>query len=410
MKRTITYLFPSLAVIAVTAILAACSDVDIKGYYISNDYIKSDTEITLDGNSGNTTYQVVTDGPWTFVNVPSWLTISPMSGSGITNVSISMADNPSAVDERTTQIVLRTSNQERSISVTQKPAKEFIESDIITQTWTAAGGTERFSIRTNTNWTLNLTGTFFTATPMSGSGNATITVTCQQLDSEDQRIGSLDITGQTEIFRIPIAQLGINRTLTLSPEQITVDAVANQVSIALNGDASWTASSNAEWATINQLSGTGSGTVLVDINENINTSERTATITFTTSKTSVTCLITQRAGSEPRFTSAQPTVTNIGKYSATVSASYTSDFDVTEYGVCYSETNSKPNLSDSHVIKVGAAKTGDFTINLENLKSLTTYYVTVYARNKVGIYYSTATSFTTGGGMPGRDDNPSPTY
>lgn len=394
--------------IGIMAMVTACSDVDINGYYISNDYIKSDAEIVLDGNSGRTSFSVVTDGAWSFTNVPSWLSISPMSGYGDATVTITMTDNPSAVDGRSAQITLKTSNQERAISVTQKPAKEYIESDIITQTYTAAGGSEKFSIRTNTNWTLNLTGSFFTATPMSGSGNATITVVCQPQDSEDQRIGSLDITGQSEIFRIPIAQLGVNRTLTLSPENVTVDAVANVVTISLNGDASWTASSNAEWATITQLSGTGSGGVLINIAENATTTERIAQITFTTSKKSIACQITQRAGSAPRFTTTVPIVTDVSKYSAKVSASYTSDFEVTDYGVCYSETNSKPTISDTYISRVGSAKSGEFSIELEGLKSLTTYYVTVFARNKVGLFYSGVTTFTTTGGVPGNNDNPTP--
>lgn len=407
MKRLLTYIIPLVAICAMMMV-SSCSDVDIKGYYISNDYIKSDAEIVLDGNKGSTTYRVVTDGTWSFTNIPSWITISPMSGNGETDVTITTTDNPSAIDERKANITLRTSNQERTISITQKPAREFIESDIVSQTYTAAGGVEQFSIRTNTNWTLNLTGSFFTATPMSGSGNATITVTCQPQESEDQRIGSLDIIGQSEVFRIPIAQLGINRILTLSPENVTVSALANVVTITLNGDASWTASSNVEWATVGQLSGTGSGGVLVNVDENITSSDRVALITFTTSKSSISCQITQKAGSTPRFTTNTPVVTNVGKYAATISASYTSDFEVTEYGVCYSETNSKPTTSDTYISRVGSATSGEFSITLEGLKSLTKYYVTVYARNKVGIYYSSVVTFTTTGGVPDDDDNPSP--
>ena len=407
MKRRLLYI-SFLISVSLMMMLTACSDVDIKGYYISNDYIKTDAEIILDGNSGSTTYTVVTDGAWSFADVPTWMTISPMSGNGETVVTITMTDNPSAIDERKAQITLRTSNQVRTIGITQKPARELIESDIVTQTYTAAGGVEQFSIRTNTKWTLNLTGSFFTATPMSGSGNATIIVTCQSLESEEQRTGSLDIMGQSEVFRIPITQLGINRTLTLSPENVTVDAVANIVTIMLNGDASWTASSNAGWATVGQLSGMGSGAVLVTVDENTTTSDRVAVVTFTTSKSSISCQITQRAGNTPRFTTNTPTISNVSKYSATVSASYTSDFEVTEYGVCYSETNEKPTIADTHISRVGSAMSSNFSIDLEGLKSLTKYYVTVYARNKIGIYYSDVTTFTTTGGVPGENDNPTP--
>lgn len=407
MKRTLTY-FTFVIVVSIAVIVTACSDVDIKGYYISSDYLKSDAEITLDGNGKSTLYKVVTNGAWSFVNLPSWVTVSPMSGNGDTDVTITTTDNPSAIEERKGQMTLRTANQERTITLVQRPAREYIESDIITLTFQPDGGTERFSIRSNTSWTLNLTGNFFSTTPTSGTGNATFTVVCDVNNDEEQRMGSLDIVTRDSVFRIPVAQLGITRTLTLSPENITVEPIESKVTITLNGDAPWTASSNVEWATIKNLSGTGSDVVDVIIDENATTAERAATITFETSKKKISCQITQRAGSAPRFTHPQPTITNVGKYSATVSASYTSSFDVTEYGVCYSETNSKPTIEDAHVNRVGSAKEGSFSIDLEGLKSLTTYYVTVYARNKVGVTYSTYTTFKTTGGIPNEDDVPKP--
>lgn len=407
MKRTIKY-FKLFIATVVVAMMTACSDVDIKGYYISGDYVKSEAEVVLDGNGKSFTYKVITNGAWSFTNVPSWVTVTPMSGNGDTDVIISPKDNPSATQERTGQMTLRTSNQERVISITQKTAHEFFESDIKTLTFQPDGGTERFSIRSNTNWSLNLTGSFFSVTPTKGSENATFTVVCEINNDETQRFGSIDIVGRDSILRIPVAQLGITRTLTLSPENITVAPIESKVTITLNGDAPWTASSNVEWATIKKLSGTGSDVVDVIIDENATTAERIATITFETSKKKIACQITQRAGSAPRFTSPQPTITNVGKYSATVSASYTSSFEVTEYGVCYSETNSKPTIEDAHINRVGSAKEGSFSIDLEGLKSLTTYYVTVYARNKVGVTYSTYTAFKTTGGIPDENDVPKP--
>ena len=178
MKRTITY-FTLVIAVTIAAIVTACSDVDIKGYYISGDYIKTEAEIILDGNGKNSTYKVVTNGAWSFANVPSWITVTPMSGSGETDVIITPKDNPSATQERTGQMTLRTSNQERIISLTQKTAHEFFESDIITLTFQPDGGTERFSIRSNTSWSLNLTGNFFSVTPTTGSENTTFTVICE---------------------------------------------------------------------------------------------------------------------------------------------------------------------------------------------------------------------------------------
>ena len=399
----------SLAVLLTMLAVVSCQEADIKGYYISSDYIKSDAQLVLDGNNASITYNVVTNSQWTLTNIPSWLTVSPMSGSGQTAVTITATDNPSALTERSGQMTLRTSNEERTISITQKTAHEFFEADIATQTYAAEGGTQQLYLRTNTNWSVSLSGSpFFSVAPTSGTGNATLTVTCQPNGSERRREGWLDIEGKDSILRIPIIQNGLELSLSLSPEAVTIDATAHTVSIMLDGDAPWTASSNIGWATIDRLTGTGAGTVNVAVAENVTTQERQAIVTFTTTRQTLTCTITQQAGSTPRLTPAVPTVTDIGKHVAKVSAGYSSIFSVTEYGVCYSATNPKPTLEDPHVSFTGSDTSGNFTAALSDLSSLTTYYVTAYARNKVGISYSSSVTFTTTGSIPGEDENPTP--
>ena len=387
--------------------ISSCSDADIKGYYISSDYIKSDAELLLDGNAGTTSYHVVTNGSWSFSNVPSWLTVSPMSGTGEANVTITMTANPSAITQRTGQLTLQTGNESRVISVVQQPARESIEADANMPVFPAAGGKGQVSIRSNTNWTVSVTGNFFTVTPEKGSENAALTVECQPNDSEQERTGYIDVVGSNGTStRITVSQEGVSYTLVLSPDNVTVNAVGAVVKITLDGDAPWTATSNQEWATLDKISGTGAGDIYVTIPENIQTATRQATITVSTSKKSLQCAILQLAGSAPQV--SYPTVTNVGKYGATVSGTFSSDFEVTEYGVCYSETNEKTTIEDPHVSKTVSTTSGEFSFDLTGLKSLTKYYVTIYARNKVGIRYSSYTSFTTTGGVPGEDDNTTP--
>ena len=104
----------------------------------------------------------------------------------------------------------------------------------------------------------------------------------------------------------------------------------------------------------------------------------------------------------------QADVTDITQSSAVVTFSYTSQFPMLEYGVCYSSQNSTPTLTDNHLSSTGSALQDSKPFKISNLSPGTTYYVCAYAKNAVGIQYSNVISFTTVSDIPGGDDNVTP--
>lgn len=102
---------------------------------------------------------------------------------------------------------------------------------------------------------------------------------------------------------------------------------------------------------------------------------------------------------------------NVSSQSATVTGKITSDggFSITECGVCYSSTNSKPTISDNHVSTI--AQSGQFNCNLTGLTPSTKYYARAYAKNANGIVYDyTSINFKTTSGMPSVVIAQQPTY
>ena len=107
-------------------------------------------------------------------------------------------------------------------------------------------------------------------------------------------------------------------------------------------------------------------------------------------------------GDEVSFTTVEillPTITtkeatNIFNTSAIVGGNITNDGggDVTERGVVY---NTSPNPTISNTKVAGGNGIGEFTCNLTNLQSGTTYYVRAYAENVNGTAYGQEISFTT---------------
>lgn len=93
------------------------------------------------------------------------------------------------------------------------------------------------------------------------------------------------------------------------------------------------------------------------------------------------------------------TPTTITSNSAVVGGFISSDggATITERGVCYSEVNQYPSVTD-FVITAGAG-TGNYQCTLSSLDSETKYYARAYALNSAGTGYGNLVSFTTEAAM-----------
>ena len=94
-------------------------------------------------------------------------------------------------------------------------------------------------------------------------------------------------------------------------------------------------------------------------------------------------------------TVAQPRVYDLTENGAKVKATISTNggLEVTEKGVCYSSTNSKPTLEDTKAISTEADN--NILVNLGDLQGGVTYYVRAFATNAKGTGYSTVEQFTT---------------
>lgn len=111
-------------------------------------------------------------------------------------------------------------------------------------------------------------------------------------------------------------------------------------------------------------------------------------------------------GSEETFTTLAATIPKVGTNDladiteTSVRAGLEIDNDggspITEYGVCYSSTNSNPSISDKKVVFGYLVKPWFGVMNtITGLTNSTTYYLRGYAINAIGISYGSARMFKT---------------
>jgi hypothetical protein len=93
-------------------------------------------------------------------------------------------------------------------------------------------------------------------------------------------------------------------------------------------------------------------------------------------------------------------ITNLATTSATGGGEIVSDGNatLTSSGLVYSSTNATPTTADNKT--EDAITDGQFTTELSNLSSGTTYHVRAYATNSVGTGYGAVIDFTTGNAAP----------
>lgn len=215
---------------------------------------------------------------------------------------------------------------------------------------------------------------------------------------------------ETDVF----ASEELSLTMSLTPTVVDLPAKGGSQVITITSNTAWGASANVTWANLSATNGVANSTLTVTLEDNNTTSPREAIVTFTYGKDQQTVTINQAAASPTTFAKVQ--ASNIGRYQADVSGMFTSDFNITEYGIVYSLTEREPTTSMSDdkvtVLKVGTTATTQDIVSatLTNLRAGNTYFARLYTKGPLGTEYSNVINFTTSGGAPDSGDNPTPGY
>lgn len=389
---------------------------DEDGPLASSDILNVDPgALTLNGNSGSGNLYVKANCHWKIEKRlnggEDWLSIEPEDGTGNQTVTVNaISDNPSATTTR--QITLRIKSDggiSRDIIVTQNPSQETLTVTPGTLSFDYTGGTKEFTINTNASWTISGANyNWFTLSKKEGQGAQTIQVEVYANTSENEsRNATLTIltnSGKTASMTI-VQEYNSSITLDVNPLSVSASSLGDSYAVQITGNATWTASSNQAWATIDKSSGSGATTLNIRCNDNTTQTERTAIVTVRYFRNDFNIVVTQAAGSLPVISGVQYEST---KESVTLTSSFASAFPVTEYGICYG-TSANPTVNGTKVTTHDAGKTeGEIRYTLTNLNATDIYYARAYAISVVGIAYSDNTVFTTSGRLPDIDDNDRP--
>ena len=241
------------------------------------------------------------------------------------------------------------------------------------------------------------------ANTMRASRSATVTLTTKGGISRTVNI----VQAQGEVL------LNVNGSTSIT---LSYNATGGTQELTVNCNTEWEIAGATDWlADVTPLAGNGTAKVAVTLSVTHQEQSRTAMLTITAEKggmgerTSVVT-ITQNGATLPKVEYLRLTENTVDKHNASFTFSYSSEYEVTEYGFCYSTSSVEPSLQDYHQISdsgsLGTSK--QVSAVLTELESATTYYVRAYVTSIIGTSYSNTVSLTTTGTEPQDDDNPKP--
>lgn len=379
-----------------------------------SEYLNVPKDLVVGQGNTTTTLQIsASQGlDWSVSSDQSWVSFSQKNGRGSANITVTVTTNPSSSTARTANITVSSKSYTRTCELKQEPNAAYLDLSVSSLTFTNTGGTQQVTITSNTDWTIvEPDEDWVTVSPRAKTSESTVvSVQVKENTTEAQLRKTFTIKGGNVTKQLEVVQTGRSTDFNVTPTTINANATAGTVEFNIVGEARWTAKSNQNWATLSEESGEGNKTISVTLQDNQSDQGRSADITISSSSKSVTITVTQSAGSIPVISEIrQSDITNIEQDKATLTFKFTSMFNVTEYGVCFSSTNQNPTTSDKVVTKqAGNIKDGTPTMEMTGLSAGTTYYVRAYVTNGVGTQYSNAISFTTVSNVPGGGDNETP--
>lgn len=249
-----------------------------RGLYIE---IGSET-LTFDSTVETKQMEVSSNTSWEVLSCPQWLEVTPTSGSGNKTISITSKDNP-LTDARTGQLIIGQKGVALSdtLNVTQE-GKSF-DDVVASMSFSDKAESKTLNLSTDGHWTVSAAGyDWINVSPLSGDGNANLTVSVTENRGDEKRTGKIDITVGTTSKSVVIEQDG--KYFTVNPTSLpTIPSTGGAHKVSIVTNERWVATSHSSWITLTPNSGQGDATVEIKAGDNpsINMRKDTTVITPT---------------------------------------------------------------------------------------------------------------------------------
>ncbi|MCH5224100.1 MAG: BACON domain-containing protein [Muribaculaceae bacterium] len=243
-------------------------------------YLDAESELKFYSREESKTVNISSNLNWEVTSMPEWLSVTPLSGRGNGEITVTVSENVST-NQRSGAIVITSPGLtiSTSINVTQlgktlTPSTTYLE-------FGDKGGEQQFEIISDGAWSSSASASWFSATPLSGAGDALITVSVEENNAESERSGTIKYTFGEKETDVYIYQKG--KYFNIEAQDFTFPSAGGTHSIELGTNERWTATveGNPSWLTLSATSGEGEAIIEAVATPNNTLEDRKAVIIIT---------------------------------------------------------------------------------------------------------------------------------
>lgn len=285
-----------------TAYVAICNTNNVVENVISVEQAKSyvkpmgNPEISADMRGGECSIQLGSNTDWWIYQKPDWINVDKGEGKGDATIKLNIKPNDNKV-ERTGYIVVlpkclqtplnnikvdMTSEVQAVYAITQSgPSIDINKSDVL---FDGNAGSQSISVKADAPWTLNKSAEddWLTVTPMSGNGDATITISAAENNTRGHRVATLTLKMGQQSKTIAVAQT--SKYISLGQDAMQFNSKSNNWVISVKSSSKWTVEVPKEcssWVKASATNGNKDQDVTLTIADNPSANERSAEVLIT---------------------------------------------------------------------------------------------------------------------------------
>ena len=239
------------------------------------DLTPKNLEFVCGGETKNVT--VATEDEWTASVEESWVVLSQSEGQGNVEVSVTVGENPIYTERRTTVIFTTQGGLVAMLQILQEasPDPHFLEVSPTSFQFGKEGGEQVFTIGCDTDWEITADYDWLTITPITGSGDATVTLTVAPNILLEPRSANVFIKSGNLLSGLTVEQEAGDEPLVVEFEPDTLPAAytGGIVHAALVSNTMWQLEAGG-WITLLNSSGEGDATIDIVVDYNSSSEER----------------------------------------------------------------------------------------------------------------------------------------
>lgn len=259
----------------------------------------SPQSLTFGNQGGAQAIQLTSNVTWSVTGTPSWCTLTPSSGKDNGTLLLTCQPNNNLNPRTGTLAVQGTGGvQSKFISITQEGTKPPVVVSPTSINVPSASGATSIIVEATVAWTAYENSTWLSLDPSSGVNNGIISVFYQQNKTFSPRTGYIYVLGSSgAVQTIIISQAAGTPYLTISSNTLNFTAQGGSANLAISSNVNWAISETLDWLSVNLVSGTGDGSIILTCQSNPLNLVRTGTVRFSGLNVSPQTLTVTQAGS-----------------------------------------------------------------------------------------------------------------